>query len=399
MAAAFIDQVTTAVPGMRIAAVCNRTADRAMAACRDAGIADVATTDSVAALEDVVARGGTAVTDDPTLLTRSEQIDCLVDITGAIDYGAAIALDAIECRKHLVLMNAEIDATIGALLRRKADAAGIILTAADGDQPGVQLNLWRYVKGMGMTPRVLGNIKGLQDPYRTPTTQAAFAARWKQTPKMVTSFADGSKVNVEQAVVANATGFHVPKRGMYQYRHDGHVNDMTTMYDVDQLREWGGIVDYVVGAAPAPGVYCIAERAEPLHRHLLELYKLGEGPLYCFYHPYHLVHFEVHNTVARVVLFGDSCGTSLPEPTVEVVAIAKRDLLAGEVLDGYGEYMTYGEAENVPEVRAAGLVPEGLVEGCRLLADIAKDQPIHWSQVEAPSDSLAHRLYREMISG
>ncbi|MEZ5248954.1 MAG: hypothetical protein R2713_06995 [Ilumatobacteraceae bacterium] len=371
MAAAFIDQVTTAVPGMRIAAVCNRTADRAMAACRDAGIADVATTDSVAALEDVVARGGTAVTDDPTLLTRSEQIDCLVDITGAIDYGAAIALDAIECRKHLVLMNAEIDATIGALLRRKADAAGIILTAADGDQPGVQLNLWRYVKGMGMTPRVLGNIKGLQDPYRTPTTQAAFAARWKQTPKMVTSFADGSKVNVEQAVVANATGFHVPKRGMYQYRHDGHVNDMTTMYDVDQLREWGGIVDYVVGAAPAPGVYCIAERAEPLHRHLLELYKLGEGPCTA--------------STTRITWCTSRCTTPWLAWCCSATRAARRcpsrrsrwsrsrrDLLAGEVLDGYGEYMTYGEAENVPEVRAAGLVPEGLVEGCRLLADMSR---------------------------
>jgi predicted homoserine dehydrogenase-like protein len=157
------------------------------------------------------------------------------------------------------------------------------------------------------------------------------------------------------------------------------------------------MVDYVVGAIPTPGVYCIAERTQPLHRHLLELYKLGEGPLYSFYHPYHLCHFEMHNTVARIVLFGDSCGSSLPEPSVEVVAIAKRDLHAGEVLDDYGEYMTYGEAENVPVVRAEGLVPEGLVAGCRLLADVAKDHPVRWSQVVAPTDSLGHRLYREMV--
>ncbi len=397
MATAFIDQVTNAVPGMRIAAVCNRTLPRAIESCRAAGVAGVTAANDLAGLEDAIRAGHTAVTDDPTLLPRSEQIDCLVDITGAVDYGAAVALDAIACGKHLVLMNAEVDATIGALLRRKADAAGVVVTACDGDQPGVQLNLWRYVRGMGMTPRVLGNIKGLQDPYRTPTTQQAFAERWNQTPKMVTSFADGSKVNFEQAIVANATGFCVPRRGMFQYRHSGHVDELTKVYDVDQLRELGGIVDYVVGAAPAPGVYCIAERTGSVHRHLLELYKLGEGPLYSFYHPYHLCHFEVHNTVARVVLFGDSCGTSLPQPTVEVIAIAKRDLRAGEVLDGYGEYMTYGEAENSPVVQAEGLVPEGLVEGCRLLTDVAQDQPIHWSQVEAPADSLAHRLYREMV--
>jgi len=397
MAKGFVNQVAHSVPGMRIVAICNRTVDKAIAAYAYSGQNDALVVSTAVGLADAVSSGTPAVTDDPFLLTRSEQIDCLVDLTGAVDHGAAIALDAFAHGKHLVLMNAEVDATLGSLLRKRAAEAGVIVTACDGDQPGVQLNLWRFVKGLGLTPRVLGNIKGLQDPYRTPTTQQGFAEKWGQNPTMVTSFADGSKVNFEQAIVANATGFKVARRGMYQYDHTGHVDELTTRYDIDELRELGGIVEYVVGAKPGPGVFCLAEHNDPKQQHYLNLYKLGEGPLYSFYQPYHLCHFEVHNTVARAVLFGDACGVALEVPSVEVVAIAKRDLAAGETLDGYGEYMTYGEAENAEVVQRDHLLPEGLAEGCHLLRSIPKDHVISWADVEAP-DTLGRRLYREQWS-
>ncbi len=394
MAKGFVNQVAHSVPGMSVVAICNRSTDKAVAAYDYAEVKGAVIVASLGELEAAIAAGMPAVTDDPTLLTRSEQIDCLVDMTGAVDYGAAIALDAFAHGKHLVLMNAEVDATIGPLLRRKADAAGVIVTACDGDQPGVQLNLWRFVKGLGLTPRVLGNIKGLQDPYRTPTTQAGFAEKWGQNPMMVTSFADGSKVNFEQAIVANATGFKVAKRGMYQYDHLGHVDELTTRYDLDELRELGGIVEYVVGSKPGPGVFCLAEHPDPKQQHYLNLYKLGEGPLYSFYQPYHLCHFEVHNTIARAVLFGDACGVPAGWSSVEVVAVAKRDLQAGEVFDGFGEYMTYGEADNSDVVQRDGLLPQGLVEGCRLKRGLAKDSVVTWADVEPPT-SLAHDLYSE----
>ncbi len=394
MAKGFVNQVAHSVPGMSVVAICNRSTDKAVAAYDYAEVKGAVTVASLGELESAIAAGTAAVTDDPTLLTRSEQIDCLVDMTGAVDYGAAIAIDAFAHGKHLVLMNAEVDATIGPLLRRKADAAGVIVTACDGDQPGVQLNLWRFVKGLGLTPRLLGNIKGLQDPYRTPTTQAGFAEKWGQNPMMVTSFADGSKVNFEQAIVANATGFKVAKRGMYQYDHLGHVDELTTRYDLDELRELGGIVEYVVGSKPGPGVFCLAEHPDPKQQHYLNLYKLGEGPLYSFYQPYHLCHFEVHNTIARAVLFGDACGVPEGWSSVEVVAVAKRDLQAGEVFDGFGEYMTYGEADNSDVVQRDGLLPQGLVEGCRLKRGLAKDSVVTWADVEAPT-SLAHDLYSE----
>ena len=146
----------------------------------------------------------------------------------------------------------------------------------------------------------MGNVKGLQDPYRNPTTQKGFAEKWGQNPAMVTSFADGSKISFEQAIVANATGFVVQSRGMSrgaEYR--GDVMNIGKLYDIDEVRELGGIIDYVVGT-PLTKVYCLAEHPDPKQQHYLNLYKMGEGPLYSFFIPYHLVHFEVPNAIARV---------------------------------------------------------------------------------------------------
>lgn len=395
MARGFVAQVTALVPGMEVVVIANRTLKRAADAYAFAGRQGSMAVNSLEELDRAIARGVPAITDDPELLSRSAAIDCLIDITGSVNYGAERVLEAIDQGKPLVLMNAEVDATIGPILHAKARSAGTLLTCCDGDQPGVELNLRRYVQGLGLVPRVLGNIKGLQDEYRTPTTQQGFADRWNQDVTMVTSFADGSKVNFEQCIVANATGFTVAQRGMSRLNHTGHVDELTRTYDLDLLRELGGVVDYVVGARPAPGVFCLAEMPDQRHASYLDLYKMGPGPLYSFYHPYHLCHLEAPNSVARAVLFGDAVGQALGGPSVEVVAVAKRDLRAGETLDSFGRYMSYGQAEKASVVREQGLLPEGLTEGCRLLHDIPKDQAIRWADVEAPSDQLAHRLYQE----
>ena len=174
-------------------------------------------------------------------------------------------------------MNAELDATIGPILQTYADRHGVILTACEGDEPGIQLNLYRWVKGLGLTPRLLGNVKGLQDRYRNPTTQKGFAERWGQNPTMVTSFADGSKVSFEQAVVANATGFKVRSRGMSRgLEYHGDVLKIGEIYDLEELRRLGGAIDYVVGT-PLTKVYCLAEHPDAKQAHYLELYKMGPG--------------------------------------------------------------------------------------------------------------------------
>jgi predicted homoserine dehydrogenase-like protein len=388
------NQIVNSVSGMRMVAIYNRHIAKAVDAFRYAGLEPVVA-ETQPALDRAILAGQAAVTEDAMLVARSEHIDVLVETTGSVEFGARVILEAFKHGKDVVLLNAEIDATIGPILQTYAAKHGVILSACEGDEPGVQINLYRWVRGLGLIPRVIGNVKGLQDPYRTPTTQRGFAEKWGQNPAMVTSFADGSKISFEQAIVANATGFVVKSRGMsrgLEYRDD--VMRIGQLYDIDELRQRGGIVDYVVGT-PLTKVYVLAEHSDPKQQHYLNLYKMGEGPLYSFFIPYHLVHFEVPNAIARAVLFRDSVAKPLAGPVVEVCAVAKRDLQAGETLDGYGNYMTYGEAVNTGEMRRGRYLPEGLVEGCRLRRAIAKDDVITYDDVELPADRLADRLRDE----
>jgi predicted homoserine dehydrogenase-like protein len=394
MARGLANRIVNTTPGMVLTGVYARKIERARELCEycSAVCAETGTQAAVAA----AARGGAiAITEDAFVLTRSEDVDVIVDTTGSVEFGARMILDAFKHGKDVVLMNAEIDATIGPILQTYADRYGVILSACEGDEPGVQVNLYRWVQGLGLTPRVIGNIKGLQDPYRNPTTQRGFAEKWGQNPAMVTSFADGSKISFEQAIVANATGFTVRSRGMsrgLEYRED--VMQIGKLYDIDEVRQLGGIVDYVVGT-PLTKVYVLAEHPDPKQQHYLSLYKMGEGPLYSFFVPYHLVHFEVPNAIARVALFRDSVAKPLGGPVVEVCAVAKRDLTIGETLDDYGQYMTYGEAVTADEMSSGKYLPEGLVQGCRLLRSIPKDSVLTYDDVELPPGRIADSLRAE----
>ncbi|MFL6436488.1 MAG: NAD(P)H-dependent oxidoreductase [Terriglobales bacterium] len=395
MGQALANRISNTTQGMRMVAIQARHIDRARAAFQYAGCSVIVEANSQAQIDRAIVDGKAAITDDAFLLARSEHIDVLVDATGSVEFGARVVLEAFKHGKDVILLNAEIDATIGPILQVYADKYGVILSACDGDEPGVQMNLYRWVRGLGLTPRVIGNVKGLQDPYRTPTTQKGFAEKWGQNPSMVTSFADGSKVSFEQAIVANATGFVVKSRGMsrgVEYR--GDVMNIGSIYDVEDLRKSGGVVDYVVGT-PYTKVYCLAEHPDPKEQHYLKFYKMGEGPLYAFFTPYHLVHFELPNSIARAVLFRDSVARPLGGPVVEVCAVAKRDLQAGEVLDEYGHFMTYGEAVNVQEMSNGRYLPEGLVEGCRLKCPVSKDAVISYDDVELPPDRIADELRAE----
>jgi len=392
MGRGIVNQLAHYTPGMRLAAVFSRNPQQALQACHLAGMKDAEIVEDLAALERVIAGGGCAVTADWSLLCRSEQVDVLIDATGAVEFGARFACEAIENHKDLVLMNAELDGTVGPILHKRAEEAGVILTGCDGDQPGVQINLLRFVKSIGLVPLVCGNIKGLQDRYRNPTTQAAFAKQWGQTPHMVTSFADGTKISFEQAIVANATGMRVARRGMIGYEHKGHVDELVDRFNVEELKNCGGIVDYVVGSAPSPGVFVFAAASDDRQHIYLDYGKLGKGPLYSFYVPYHLTIFEVPLSAARVALFRDRVISPDFGPKVDVIATAKTDLKAGEVLDGLGGYMTYGLCENADTTHAQSLLPIGLAEGCRLRRDIAKDQVMTCDDVEIPAGRIVDEL-------
>ncbi|MFO8098424.1 MAG: Gfo/Idh/MocA family oxidoreductase [Salinibacter sp.] len=388
-------QIARSFPGMETVAVYNRTLSRAGRAYEEAGIDthDVVTT--VAELDAAIDRGRPAVTDDPMLLCRAEGIDVIVEATGTIEFAASVALEAIRNGKHVVVQNAELDATIGPILKVHADREGVVFTSGDGDQPGVAMNLFRYVKQIGYNPVLIGNIKGLLDHYRTPETQRAFAEKAKQDVKMVTSFADGTKLSMEQVVMANATGFGVSKRGMHGPECD-HVTEAVDLFSRDELLD-GGRTDFILGAEPGPGVFVIGYNDHPTQQHYANVLKMGEGPLYTFYIPYHLPHLETPLSVARAELFQDPTITPQGAPVCEVATLAKRDLQAGETLDGIGGFLSYGAIDNVDVIRRDNLMPMGVSEGATLVRDIPQDQAIRFDDVEMPTSGLAHRLYHEQL--
>jgi predicted homoserine dehydrogenase-like protein len=233
-------------PGMELVAISNRNLEGAKRAYREAGVEDFVTAETVDQVDRAVRQAKRVVTEDFSLLTRTENIDAVVEVTGHVAFGAEVIVNAIRNRKHVITMNAEVDATVGPYLKVLADRERVVYTGADGDQPGVIINLYRFVKGIGVKPVLCGNIKGLHDPYRNPTTQEAFAKRWGQKAHMVTSFADGSKVSIEQAIVANATGMRVAKRGM-------HGPTVPSGTPIDQISEdrFGRIAEIGPDARPS----------------------------------------------------------------------------------------------------------------------------------------------------
>ena len=348
-----------------------------------------------AQLEDAIRAGKPVVTEDAMLIARSEHVDVIVDTTGSVEFGAQVALEAFKHRKDVVMMNAEIDATIGPILQTYAAKHGVILSACDGDEPGIQMNLYRWVKGLGLIPRVMGNIKGLQDPYRNPTTQKGFAEKWGQNPAMVTSFADGSKISFEQAIVANATGLVVKSRGMSrgaEYKDDVmKIGALRRRRTSPARRDRGLCRRHAADESLLPGRTPRSEAAA-----LPESVQNGRRP-------------AVSRSSFPIIWFTSRCpmpsrawccsairlAKPLGGPVVEVCAVAKRDLKAGEMLDDYGMYMTYGEAVNADEMCRKRYLPEGLVEGCKLKRGHRKDAVITYDDVELPPNRLADRLRAE----
>lgn len=395
-------QIMTATPGMTLCAVANRHIESAIQVFGQVN-AESEICDTTSQIEAAIARGRPVVTQDANALAAAEGLDAIIEVTGSIEYAALAVLSAIASGKHVIQMNAELDGTIGPILKKKADQAGVIYTFSDGDQPGVQMNLYRFVKGIGVKPVLCGNIKGLHDPYRNPATQRAFAERWGQKPAMVASFADGTKISFEQAIVANGTGMQVARRGMLGpdfSKGDPNaplipIEQTLSSFEPYLNTSRTGLVDYVVGARPGPGVFVIGTVEDPRKQHYLELYKLGKGPYYCFNTPYHLCHFEVPTSVARAVLFHDPVLTPEGGPRVGVVAIAKKDLAAGERITEFGGFEVYGVAENIDTIRKERLIPIGLALDSVVRQPVRKDMPLTIDDVQVPEGRLVDRLYSE----
>jgi predicted homoserine dehydrogenase-like protein len=395
MAKGMINQIMHYTPGMTVAATYNRTPERAVDVYKSLKIDNYVVTDNLAKANQAIYEGKSVITGDMDIFLSLGDVEVVVESTGAIEFGAVTILKAFDKGKHVLSFNAELDSTLGPILFQKAKLAGVKYALGDGDQPGVTMNLFRYIKGMGFEPLVCGNIKGMLDYYRTPATQKGFADSWGMLPEMATNFADGTKVAFEQSCIANATGMQVAKRGMLGYESTDHVDNLTHLYDVDQLREWGGIVEYIVGAKPGPGVFVYAAAKDPYSVKYLKYGKLGEGPLYSFYQPYHLLFFDIASSIARLIDFDDPVIVPLGASIVDVVATAKTDLFPGDRLDGIGGFKTYGLCENHSVVIEENLLTMGLSEGCRIIKPVTKDSVITYDDVDVPKGRLIDQLIVE----
>lgn len=386
-------QIVSAVRGMRLVAIANRTVAKAERAYRDAGVDEVSRVDSASQLDQAISQGRFAVTDDAMHLCEAGQVDAVIEATGHVEFGTQVCFEAIRQGKHVILLGAEIDASVGPILKTYADRSGVVFSYTDGDEPGVGMNLYRFLDSMGYEPVLMGQLKGFLDRYRNPQTQTELATKLGQNPAVLACFADGSKLALEAAIMGNATGFVPQVRGMRGYPC-AHVNDMLKQLSPDDFRT-EGLVEYALGAAPHTGAFVICRNNHPEKRKLMAYLKMGDGPLYMFYTPYHLPPWQVAHSVARAVLFNDATITPRGAPVCDTISYAKRDLRSGERLDGMGGFTCYGLVERYETCHRGAYLPIAISLDCTLRRAVAKDSPITYADVDLPAGRLCDKLRLE----
>jgi predicted homoserine dehydrogenase-like protein len=350
-------------------------------------VQEVATADAAnAAME----QGKVAITDNVSALLEAGLIDVVVDATGIPSVGAEIGLRAMERGKHLVMMNVEADVTIGAYLRAEAERLGVIYSLGAGDEPSSCMELIEFVSAMGH--RIISAGKGKNNPLNIDATPADYteeAIRRHMNPRMLVEFVDGSKTMVEMAAIANATGLVPDRPGMH-----GPACSREDLNKVLVPQSAGGLlssadgrVDYTIGKGVAPGVFVVAEMDHPRIRERMEDLKMGKGPYFTFFRPYHLTSLEVPLTCARAVLYGKADMVPMARPVAEVCAVAKTDLALGDTLDQIGEYCYRAWIMKADEARAAAAIPCGLLTGAKVTAPIRKGELITTANAAVPAGS------------
>lgn len=396
MGRGMISQIES-MAGMRVVATADIQIGNVTNAYVKSGISadDVVETNSVQQAAAAIKEGKVIATTDAQLVTSLPEVDVVVDATGVPDIGAKIAWDAILNRKHIVMLNVEADVTVGVILKKMADASGVVYTGSAGDEPGAIMELFDFADALGFEVVALG--KGKNNPLNlnaNPDTAAEEAARKGASPKMLASFQDGTKTMVEMTAVANATGFLPDKPGMH-----GFVSDVKGLPEIFKLKEDGGevsnkrIVEYINGIAP--GVFAIIASEKEEVNHELKYLSMGDGPNYVLYRPYHLTSLETPISIARAYIYNEATIAPWHGLQAETVTVAKIDLAAGDFLDSIGGFTVYGHILTAQEARSKNALPLGLVDkNVRLKRDIKKGEIISYDDVEQTKDSTIWRLRR-----
>jgi predicted homoserine dehydrogenase-like protein len=391
-------------PGMRLVASVDVDLPRAKRAAELHG-SDWVGAGTEEEITQALRAGRTVVTNDAFAVMKHgrEFVDVLVESTNTTAFAARIVMRSLDAGVDVVLMNAEVDCLLGPLLHKLARDTGAVITSDAGDQHGVLLRMIDEIRLWGLEIVMAGNIKGFLDRYATPASITEEARIRNLNPVMCAAYTDGTKLNIEMDLVANATGLVPARCGMLGPRAR-HVSEVFEKFDFAQLRD-PGVVDYILGAEPGGGVFVVGYCDDAVQQAYLRYYKMGDGPFYLAYRPYHLCHLETPHAIAEVALRRSPILVPRARPVADVATFAKADLAPGTVIDvGIGGEQTYGMIDRAETLRERGGVPICLLDfengpAAKVLRRVPKDQLITWDDVEIfPSPLLeAYRLQEEQL--
>jgi len=382
------------VDGIEVTVLADVRTDRARetAAAMGRGDDEIALVETASEGDEARAAGRTVVVADGMVPAEMTDVDAIIGATGVPDVGARVAVRAIFNRKHVVMLTDETDAAVGPYLNTLAESAGVVYSGAAGDEPAAIMELYDFARSLGFD--ILAAGKGKNNPLdrtATPESLAADAEDKGLSPEIYTAFVDGTNSMLEMTMVANASGLRVDKRGLHG-PEVGCVDDLAGLFTTEDnggILSGTGVVDYALGGGVAPGVFVVVTSDSEAIRADLEYLKMGTGPNFVLHRSFHIPTQEPLLTAGRAELYGDA--NLVPQaPVADTVAVAKRDLTAGERLDGIGGETVYGVAENADVARETNLVPISLVEGATVERNVDRGEPLTYDDVTLQQGDLYH---------
>ena len=382
-------------PGMRLSAVVDIDLAAAEKAVKAAGLPFVHAGD----VHNVGKTDNVLIDHTPDFLFQAGNpfgIEVLVEASNSIGPAARYCEAGIDSGMHIVLMNAEVDLAFGHELYRRALEHNVVVTSDAGDQHGVLMRMLDEIQLWGFDIVMAGNIKGFLDRYATAESLLAEAQARNLNPVQCCAYTDGTKLNIEMALVANATGLLPSVPGM----QGPALDDVRRVFEVFDFADYKdqGVVDYILGAEPGGGVYIVGHCDDPVQMPYLKYYKLGDGPYYLFYRPYHLCHLETTWAIASAAIQHQSVMSPYAGRVADVFAYAKRDISPGEVVQhGIGGDLFYGLVHSCTGTIGAEGVPITLLEGedgkrAKIVQPVKKDQLLQFDHLELPDTYTVRKL-------
>lgn len=320
-----------------------------------------------------------------------DSAELIIECSGDVVHATQVIDLALKAGLPVVTMNSEFHVTTGSFFVGKG-----MLTEAEGDQPGCLAALHEDIVQMGFDPLVYGNMKGYLSHNPSREDMEYWAKKQGFSVDQTTSFTDGTKLQIEQALIANGMGATISRQGMEGLENDDPSEAAKQLGAIaEKLNQ--PIADFVVSLGQPPGVFITARHDEE-ERGPLRNIKMGDGPYYVLMRNYHLCAIEIIKTVRRVLSGGGVLLDNSSKPQISVTAIAKKELPSGTMIErGIGRFEVRGEAINVQDKNAENHVPIGLLNQARLARTVEAGEILTWSDVELP-DSLAVNIARNLFA-